>query len=1038
MKLTPKKKSFLAINIKKIATTLFLFSYFSYSAQVTTQTYSYTGSVQTFTVPSCVFNLTLNVSGAKGGASAGSIPGGLGGSASGVLSVIPGDVIHIYVGSSTGYNGGGLAGFSTCTAALAGCGGGATDIRLNGISLTDRVIVGGGGGGASGNRIQFCGRGNGGGGGGGYYGGGGGSAWPGGTGWTMSTGGTQISGGLAGTSVYTISSPGSNGAPGTQGSGGNGGCEIASNQAGTAAGVPGGAGGGLFGAPGQYVGVGGGGNEATGNWTGMSGAGGSSYTGTLTNGTTVVGASSGDGIATIAYSTGPGTISTAASMCVGGSINLIASGQVSYTWSTGSFASSITIAPSLSASYTVIGTNLLGCNSTTVFNVSVDGSGPTIGISASANSVCPGNTVALTALGAASYTWSGGIQNGTPFPLFSSAIYTVSGSNSCGTATAATSLFISPAPVINITASTPSVCSGNSVMLTASGASSYTWTGNIANGSAFIPSVTNAYTVTGTSTLNCSGIAITTITVYNSPSIPPTLNQNTICLGSSAILTAFGATNYSWSPGNLNTASISVSPSITTIYTVTQSNASCAEIKTISLVVNPALVVAAIASNTSICANHVATLAAAGALTYTWLPGNLNGSNITVSPASSIIYTINASDGICSTSTLLALNVNPNPTLVISASPLTICPGDISTLTISGASSYTWVPGNLSGTNPTVSPNVTSLYSVTGENNFGCTSGTSEVIIVSQTPTITAGATKPLVCSGAPSTLTVTGANTYSWSVGSQNSTITVNPLVSTVYTVTGYSTLYNCPVSKTVAVSIFTPSFSVSGNTAVCQGGSVILSASGANSYTWAGASPSQNFTATPTVATMYVVSATSSSLSVNCVSSASVFVSIAPDPTVSASASKSIVCKGEPAILSGNGASTYLWTGLTGGSTIQVTPIGIQTVYSVTGTDVNGCTGTATVLVKVSNCAGLQKFERQLNGILIYPNPSAGIFTIHSDTEINLRIFDGLGRVIKEIYLSASNNFELRISDLSEAVYYIAGEKDNYQFRSKLVVNH
>ena len=1028
-------KIFLGIGASSIAISLFLFFSFFSSAQITTQTFSYTGSVQSFTVPSCVFNLTLNVSGARGGSNAGGVFGGLGGSASGVLSVIPGDVVYIYVGSSNGYNGGGLAGFSTCTSAIGGCGGGATDLRLNGNALSSRVIVGGGGGGAGGTRIALCGRGNGGGGGGGYYGGGGGAAWPGAAGWTMCTGGTQTSGGIAGTSSYTSTSTGS---AGVVGIGGNGGCEFSTNQAGTNAGLTGGTGGGLNGSPGQYGGGIGGGSETTGSYTGMSGAGGSSYTGALTNAATIAGNNSGDGFATILYAASPATISSGVSMCVGSSINLIASGQVSYTWSTGSSASSVVVTPSVTTSYTVAGANLLGCSSTTVFNVVVDGTGPVIGITNSSNSVCPGNTVALTAFGATSFTWTGGIQNGVPFPLLASSVYTVSGSNACGTATATTSVFTSPAPSITITASTPSVCSGNTVMLTASGANSYAWTGNITNGSVFTPVATAAYTVTGTSPLNCLGIAITTITVFNSPSAQPSASQSTICVGSSAVLTGNSASNYTWAPGNLNTPSISVNPSVTTIYTVTQSNTNCTEIKTISVVVNPALSIAAIASNTTICASQVVTLTAAGALTYSWTPGNLSSPNVVVSPTSSTIYTINASDGICSGSITLALNVNPNPTISISANPPTICPGDVSTLTISGALSYTWVPANLSGTNTTVSPTISSLYSVTGENSFGCKSGNSQVIIVNPTPSLTASTTKPLICSGAPSTLIASGATTYSWSTGTLNSTVVVNPLTTTIYTVTGYSALFNCHASKTITVSVFTPSFSVSGNTTVCKGGSVILSAGGANSYTWNGNHIFQNFTASPTVATMYVVSATSNSFSTYCTSSASVFVSIAPDPTVTASANKSTVCKGEKAILTGSGASTYIWLGLSSGTSIQVTPSGSQAVYSVTGTDSSGCSSTATVLVKVSICSGIEKTEPQHSGISIYPNPNSGKFTIRSDSEINLKIFDGLGRVVKEIHLNASTAFEVTISDLSEAVYYIAGDEDGYQFRSKLIVVH
>src|ERR1043165_9952209 len=103
----------------------------------TTLTYTLTGSVQTFTVPNCVTSLSLNASGARGGSNAGGLLGGLGGSAFGVLTVTPGDVLYIYVGGSNGYNGGAATGTSGCSSALGGIGGGASDVRLNGTALAN-------------------------------------------------------------------------------------------------------------------------------------------------------------------------------------------------------------------------------------------------------------------------------------------------------------------------------------------------------------------------------------------------------------------------------------------------------------------------------------------------------------------------------------------------------------------------------------------------------------------------------------------------------------------------------------------------------------------------------------------------------------------------------------------------------------------------------------------------------------------------------------------------------------------------------------
>lgn len=273
---------------------------YNYSVTVTgastiSDTFNFTGGPDTFTVPSGVGTVTIEAWGAQGNTSGTGVTGGLGGYATGSLTVTPGQVLNLYVGGGAtasttgGYNGGGNAGAVGCPQAFGGGGGGASDVRVGGTALTDRVIVAAGGGGAAGNRVSTCGRGTGGGGGGGYYGGGGGAAWPY-TSIVVPTGGTQSAGGIGGTSTWT-SVPNNNGFPGVLGIGGNGGDETTSNQAGAQTGTTGGVGGGLTGVAGTYAG----------NFTGQSGAGGSSYIGGVTAGSTTQGLRTGSGRIIISY-----------------------------------------------------------------------------------------------------------------------------------------------------------------------------------------------------------------------------------------------------------------------------------------------------------------------------------------------------------------------------------------------------------------------------------------------------------------------------------------------------------------------------------------------------------------------------------------------------------------------------------------------------------------------------------------------------------------------------------------------------------------
>ena len=115
-----------------------------------TQTFTFTGAVQTFTVPACVSEVTITAHGGSGSSGhASTSPAGIGGNGAivtGTYSVSGGDVLNIYVGgqgtlTTAGFNGGGINAANSSAG-----GGGASDVRFNGTALTDRIIVAGGGG----------------------------------------------------------------------------------------------------------------------------------------------------------------------------------------------------------------------------------------------------------------------------------------------------------------------------------------------------------------------------------------------------------------------------------------------------------------------------------------------------------------------------------------------------------------------------------------------------------------------------------------------------------------------------------------------------------------------------------------------------------------------------------------------------------------------------------------------------------------------------------------------------------------------------
>ena len=224
-----------------------------------------------------------------------------------------------------------------------------------------------------------------------------------------------------------------------------------------------------------------------------------------------------------------------------------------------------------------------------------------------------------------------------------------------------------------------------------------------------------------------------------------------------------------------------VSPSISTVYTVSGNSNGCVDTQTLSVsVISPPALSVSI-SNSLICQGSSATLTANGAGSYSWSSG-ATGSTAVVNPSVTSIYTLTGSTGLCSATTTLLVQVQSVPVLSISSASL--CSGTSATVSVSGAGSYSWSTGSTSSV-ITVSPLSNTVYSVTGTTGI-CSATAQTQVSVQTSPTLSVN--NSTVCPGGSATLNVSGANTYSWSTGSTNSFIVVSPSISTVYTVSGNS----------------------------------------------------------------------------------------------------------------------------------------------------------------------------------------------------------------------------------------------------------
>lgn len=243
---------------------------------------------------------------------------------------------------------------------------------------------------------------------------------------------------------------------------------------------------------------------------------------TVSNGIYAMGGTNGSGLTQNYFlPVAPGSLSypsltvTPASgqICANTQVTVAVSGANTYTWNTSSNSSSIVVTPTANISYTVSGTNTVGCTSTIVKNFTVNPL-PTVTATASSATVCAGSNVTLTAGGANTYSWSNNSTGSVTIvaPLVDTA-FTVEGTSAAGCKNSVNvSINVNPLPNLTINTSNTVLCIGSTATLTAGGANTYTWS-TASNNSvlAVSPTVTTTYTLNGTNTSNgCSATATIT------------------------------------------------------------------------------------------------------------------------------------------------------------------------------------------------------------------------------------------------------------------------------------------------------------------------------------------------------------------------------------------------------------------------------------------------------------------------------------------------------------------------------------------------
>ena len=596
-------------------------------------------------------------------------------------------------------------------------------------------------------------------------------------------------------------------------------------------------------------------------------------------------------------------------------------------------------------------------------------------------SVCSNTSVTFTATpvlpaGTATYTWKkNGVTVGTNSTTYTNASWVngdqvqvvMSVSGGCNQTVNSNTLTMTVSTAVTASVSIAAspgttVCNGTNVTFTATPTNggttpAYQWKLNGSNVGTNSPTYSNAALANGntiscvmTSNANCvTGSPATsntlTMTVNTTPSVSISPATVTICSGQSTTLTASGASTYAWSPGGATTAAITVTPGATTTYTVIGTTGSCTASATRLVTVNTTPSVSISPASATICSGQSTTLTASGATSYSWAPGGAITAAVTVNPGATTTYTVIGTTGSCTASATRLVTVNTTPTVSISPATATICSGQSTTLTASGATSYSWTPGGAITAAVTVSPGATTTYTVIGTTG-SCTASATRLVTVNTTPTITISPASTTICNGSSTTLTASGGTTYSWTPGgATTAAITVSPTTTTAYTVVGTSG--SCSANAIATVTVTQVPIAVSPtSTTICSGQNTTLTASGATTYSWSpGGATTAAVTVAPTSTTTYTVTGTVS----GCTKTATSTVNVTT-VSVSISPASTTICAGQSTTLTASGATTYAWT--PGGATtaaITVSPT-TTTAYTVVGTTA-GCSVNAIATVTVTS---------------------------------------------------------------------------------------
>ena len=535
--------------------------------------------------------------------------------------------------------------------------------------------------------------------------------------------------------------------------------------------------------------------------------------------------------------------------CEGDSVLLVAAGEGFFLWSTGQVSDSIVVYEG--GDYTVSSLDSTACllsSSKHVEKYNI----PELYIEGPSH-ICVENSETLRAVvnEPVSYLWSTGATDSV-IEVASTNVYSVTVTNVHGCGNAASQMVLAhSAPTVGIEGPS-TACYGSNVLLSSTGtATRFLWSsGDTTANAVVIPTFSRTYSVTGFNEYGCAATAEWYINVLPVP-MASISGDTLLCEGDSTMLTCSTANSYLWSTGETS-KSIYVGES--GIYTVVVSNTmGCTNSASLNVQVDsyPEIM---ITGDTILCMGQESMLFASGGSSFLWDDGTTTFNRV-IAPLENTSYSVQVTNGICTSTATQNVIVNERPVAHIEA-PAGLCEGATVSLMAQGGLAYLWSTGQ---TAARIDVSSEGTYQLVAFNQYGCTDTVSHVLIRYPNPQLSITGAEAM-CLGSQEQLTAEGEGQFLWSTGDTSASITISQIGFYQVSLTDDHGCIATASRNVTALAM--PNITIFGPTDVCGVETFDLSAACTNtaSFHWNTGATTSSIEVSPSQTTTYSVTAVSS----------------------------------------------------------------------------------------------------------------------------------------------------------------------------------